>query len=205
MNKARTNPAEFAEVLREFRRYYNGNLIERPGEIAIRTNEGTEAVDEAIRFLQNVEPIEPLIPSRGLSLAARDHMRDTGPQGVTGHAGTDGSTMSQRIERYGKWQGTAGENISYGENTAKDIVVSLIIDDGVAGRGHRKNIFNSALKVAGVSFGKHSTYRVMCVIDFAGGFVEKGGREIERTEERKEEVKPKKKKEKSTLDEILPE
>lgn len=52
--------------------------------------------------------------SKGLECAARDHVKDTGPKGVTGHTGTDGSSMSDRIERYGEWDVTVGENISYG-------------------------------------------------------------------------------------------
>ena len=64
--------------------------------------------------MQNQKALGPLTWSKGLECAARDHVKDTGPKGVTGHTGCDGSSMSDRIERYGEWDVTVGENISYG-------------------------------------------------------------------------------------------
>jgi uncharacterized protein YkwD len=105
-----------------------------------------------------------------MCLAARDHVEDIGPKGKVGHDGTDGSKCGERMNRYGKWQKSAGENIAFGPDDARWIVVQLIVDDGVPGRGHRKNIFNAGFRVVGVHIGGHEVYRHMCVIDFAGGY-----------------------------------
>jgi uncharacterized protein YkwD len=173
LNLARTQPAVYAEILRDYRTFIRGLHLERPGEITVVLNEGTKAVDEAIAFLSKQKPIPALVLSKGLSQAARDHARDQGRTGQTGHNGSDRSTMGQRIERYGAWEKTAGENIAYGGETARDVVIQLIVDDGVASRGHRKNIFNPDFLVVGIAFGKHPGYRTVCVQDFAGAYREK--------------------------------
>ena len=174
LNKARSNPALYAdEYMVPLRSYYDGNRYMRPGQPIIITSEGRRALDECIRVMKNMRPINSLKPERGLYMAACDHMRDQRENGGIGHFGSDGSKPFTRMERYGTWDHCAAENISYGIDDAKMIVISLLIDDGVPDRGHRNNILNPDFTVAGISYGSHPSYGSTCVIDFAGAYKSK--------------------------------
>jgi uncharacterized protein YkwD len=173
LNQARKDPASYARFLRDSLRYYQGKELKRPGEVTIRTKEGKPAAEEAIRFLAKTKPVEPLRASRGMCRGARDLVRDQGKKGAVGHVSSDKTQPGERVNRYGRWERTIGENIAYGPSGARDVVMSLIVDDGVPDRGHRKNIFNSAFHAVGVACGPHSVYRTMCVITFAGDYKEK--------------------------------
>ena len=173
MNRARSNPPAYSQVMLNWRKKFQGNLARISPTLFLRTKEGTPAIDEAIRVLKKTRPVPTLAAARGLSLAARDHVRDQGNRGAIGHNGRDGSTPYDRMERYGKWQVIAGENIAYGPDTAQAVVRDLIIDDGVADRGHRINMFQPKYRVAGVACGRHKRYRVMCAIEYAGSYQDK--------------------------------
>ncbi len=170
INLARTDPAAYARRLRAHRALYDGHVFREPGAIAIRTEEGVAAVDEAIAFLERQTPLPPLSASDILRRAAADHVADQGPRGALGHHGSDGSAFTDRIARHGGPR-SGGENIAYGGDTGEAVVIQLIVDDGVPDRGHRTNIFRSGYVSAGAACGPHRAYRYMCVIDF--GYAER--------------------------------
>ena len=158
LNLARENPSLYATFVAESRPFH---MIEHG-----------HAVDEAVRFLKRARPLQPLTLSTGMSRAAAAHCAEQ-VEGQLGHDGSDRSSPGDRISRYGNWSVSWGENISYGQKTARGIVLTLIIDDGVRSRGHRKNIFNPKFNYAGAAFGPHARYRTVCSIDFAGGYAER--------------------------------
>lgn len=173
MNLARQNPAQYATYLEELRENYRGTLLVLPGRIPIRTKEGTPALDDAIRFLRKTSPRAPLIFSPGISHAAADHCAEQAGGGMS-HSGRGGSSPGDRLNRYGRWSETWGENLACGRSGAREIIIALIIDDGLGSRKHRKNIFNPSFNFAGAAVGPHATYRTICSIDFAGNYLEAG-------------------------------
>jgi uncharacterized protein YkwD len=173
LNAARTNPRSFAARLESRLPHFRGVLFHRPGEpVATRTQEGAAAVREAVAALRATLPRAALERSPGMSQGARDHVADQGPRGATGHTGRDGSTFAVRVNRYGRWGTRLTESISYGPSTAHDVVAELLIDDGVRDRGHRHNLLDPTVKIAGIACGRHTTYRAMCVIALAGSYAE---------------------------------
>jgi len=173
LDRARTSPAEYVAILLDYRSHIHHGVLEYKGEIGVRLSEGTKAVDEAIAFLKRQSPFRPFSASKGLSQAAKDQAKDQGKTGATGHDGSDGSSPFVRMNRYGKWKKTAGENCAYGPDNARQIVIQLIVDDGVPSRGHRLNIFNSAFGTVGIAVGPHPRFGFVCVMDLAGDYEEK--------------------------------
>lgn len=167
LNAARADPGAYAARLREFRRYYNGNIVAVPGmTIRYMTEEGVAPLDEAVAFLEHQGRRRALSPATVLRLAAGDHCAEQADDGAIGHGGTDGSGPGARVQRRGGGA-YVGEVITYGSSTAADVVRQLIVDDGVEDRGHRKLIFADDIDFAGVSCGPHPGYGTMCVMDVA--------------------------------------
>lgn len=166
LNAARTDPAAYARKARALRARFNGDRIERPGEVDLLTREGPAAVDEAIAFLERQAPLPALRDSPGLARAAADHGAEQARTGGVGHDGADGSSAGDRMRRQGRWTAT-GEAIAYGPDGAEEVILQLIVDDGVPDRGHRGILFNPAYTLVGAACAPHPVWRTVCVLDFA--------------------------------------
>ncbi|MDD2964228.1 MAG: CAP domain-containing protein [Bacteroidales bacterium] len=177
LNKARTDPARYA------REYIEPELAlflpddplvqQKPNGALYTTLEGASAIKECIGVMKSTLPMKVLVASEGMSKAARDHVRDMDRRVFVAHKGSDGSDPYERMNRYGKWGGFAAENISAGIATAREIVMQLLVDDGVASRGHRDNILDPALKRVGVALAPHEEWGWSATMDFASEYTEK--------------------------------
>lgn len=169
--RLRRDPRGYARELRAHRARFDGDLVAAPGEdVAIRTQEGVAAVDEAIRAVSRSARLPPIRVSPALSRVARRHAEAIGRDGTLDHASPDGTPPHGRMQRAGRLVGLSGENIGTGYRDGAQMLLSLVVDDGVPDRGHRKNLLEPEFRVVGVGCAPHRAYRVVCVMDFAAGF-----------------------------------
>jgi uncharacterized protein YkwD len=175
LNTARTHPLTVAAWLDELSRDFTGTRLKRPAwPIPVQTTEGVAAVREAIAALRAQPPLPALTLSAALTSAARDQANDLGRTGATSHPGSDGSTVTTRVARYAVWKVSLSENIDYAPMmSGRDVVESLVVDDGVPDRGHRRNIYEPSSRFVGIACGPHPKYTATCVIVQAGGVTAK--------------------------------
>ena len=114
------------------------------------------------RDLKHTTGLVSLIPEKDLTAVAQGHARKSGNKGSTGHSG-----FKKRFEPLlGNPYTQVGENCSYGYEQAIDIVISLLIDEGIKSLGHRHSILSEDFNSIGVAIRPHKSYRINCVMDF---------------------------------------
>jgi len=167
INLLRSDPAGYAgKYLEPLIGCYRGSLLNLPGQSPVRTREGLVALRDAIRCLKISAPAPPLLPDLNLTLASRDLRNDQARYGGTGHTGNDGSSAQARIRKHGRINKAIGENIFYGEEDPRLIILHLVIDDGTPGRGHRLNLLDKDYRLIGVAMGSHPEWKFVCVMNF---------------------------------------
>lgn len=176
INWAREDPQAAAAALKTWLpRFEEHRYLGFPDEPRLRTEEGPKAVEEAIAFLEKQKPLAPVAWSDRLQKAAEDLARDQARHGGLGHQASDGSLPWGRVARYGKVSGSMGEVITYGTfgepPDPRRAVLALIVDDGVADRGHRAILYDPDFTLAGAAWGRHPIYTRMAAVDFASGFL----------------------------------
>ena len=112
--------------------------------------------------LKKISELTPFQVEGDLTSVAQGHADLSGRTGHTGHKNFDKRFEPLQGNPYTGW----AENCSYGYKDAVDIVISLLIDEGVKGVGHRINILNEEFNSVGVAIYPHKTYKTNCVIDF---------------------------------------
>lgn len=145
------------------------NLARIDGELFSETyldpyladEKSTKYTRSLYRELKKVKDFPVFLPEEDLFSIALNHAEVSGKRGTVGH---------QRFEKRFKplmWKyREVAENCAYGYSDALDIVIRLLIDEGIDNLGHRKNLLNPKLNRIGVSIKPHKNFRMNCVMDF---------------------------------------
>ena len=165
-NELRENPQSYIQKLKESLKYFRHKIFHPPGEDPIQTYEGQEAVYDAIQFLKTQQPVNRLEYNDNLARACKDHAIDIGEKGLATHEGSDDKNISDRIEKYCEWDGAAAESIDFGFKMAENVIINLLIDDGVKDRYQRHNLFNNKFKYIGIGAAPHRDYGTCIVIGY---------------------------------------
>ena len=166
-NDIRLNPFSYISKLKDLIPYFSDKIYKHPLEDAITTHEGIEVIEDATQYLKSLKPVHVLHYSEEISKACRDHLADIGPKGLTDHIGSDGSNITDRIENYCEWDGIVAENLDFGFKEAENIVMNMIMDDGVKERCQRKNIFSREFNYIGIGVGPHKIFGIGVVVGYA--------------------------------------
>ena len=149
MNMARQNGLLFTETF--LQTYIMDNSVRK-----------SKYVKSLTRDLKKISGLQPLQIEEDLTVVAQGHATKSGKTGHTGH-----KDFKKRFKPLmGNPYYHVGENCSYGYEQAIDIVITLMIDEGIKDVGHRKNILNEDFNSVGVAIRPHKNYRINCVIDF---------------------------------------
>lgn len=147
LNMARMNPVLFANTV----------VKQYPDKTGWHINRNSTYYKSLLETMLKLKPMNLLYPDSLCYKSALCHALTTGYEGTVTHERTTDDCHRQQY--------FSGECCHYGNKTAVDILLSLLIDEGVESLGHRE-ICLGPYKKLGVSIQSHSAYGYMAVLDF---------------------------------------
>lgn len=148
-NLCRLNPKLFAQTY--VKQYLDDNNLKTANTASL------------VKDLNKCPKLDVLAYSEDLYFCARAHAESNGKKGLEGH-----QNYNARFKKYASSYTTHGENCDYGNSTAIDVVMNLLIDEDVPGMGHRKNILDKTFKALGVAYAVHKKLDHNVVMCFGG-------------------------------------
>lgn len=155
-NKARTNPKYYATFIDTEYKSKTSSSTKLHSVWMLTFNEACPAVfDEAINYQNAATALGTLQLDLGLTYSVWKHMKwiKVNNNGQISHTGEGSSTPSVRAQPYTSATASIGENLlmtGVKVHNGEHMVSQYIIDDGVASRGHRTNIYKASYKKIGI-------------------------------------------------------
>ena len=148
LNLVRANPRLFASTVLK-------HYPERTGQDHLADDK--VYFQSLLKELQTMKPLEILLPDKDCYTSALCHATQAG---MTGYVGHERKKNECRKKMYYN-----GECCDYGNSDPLEIVLSLLIDEGIPSLGHRSICLGQYGKL-GVSLQPHKTYTYNTVMDF---------------------------------------
>ena len=159
INLVRSNPSGYVKYVEQYKkRMQAGNNF---GSVA--------ACNELIVELKRTPALTILQPTECLYKAAKKHGLDQKPTGTTDHVGTDGSYPWDRVRRECPHMKDGNENVVGGPASVREAVIMLLVDEGIANRGHRRTLLDESWRYA-------ACYKIGTVGDMPNSWVQKFGK-----------------------------
>ncbi|MEP7237126.1 MAG: hypothetical protein ABI685_04665 [Ferruginibacter sp.] len=148
LNLIRTNPALFANTVLKKYPALSGNGYLADDEYYFKS---------LVDTLLTLPAKQMLYPDNDCFISAKAHAYQSG---ITGYVGHERKSNDSKLKKH-----YFGECCEYGHNAPLDIILALLIDEGIPSLGHRIVCLSDYAKL-GVSLQPHKRYGTNTVLDF---------------------------------------
>ena len=175
INLARTKPSEYAAKLERISTSLQGRKA-KVGNHIMKLKEGSAIFDEAIHYLLNIGPMEPLELCDGLSESAIELLYLLIIQeGVDmSDFNLDIYDLEHRLDHFGVYFGEFNELIDYGSFDPEFMVVNFLLSDGDESRNDRHTIMNALMKHCGITSGILPSGKKCTILNFVQYYYKPG-------------------------------
>jgi uncharacterized protein YkwD len=134
----------------------DGGADDRPSApgAACPATRGQEVLD-AVNRARSQQGLPAMRPHAALARAASAHSADQARLGRLSHAGSDGSSVGERVQREGYRWSSVGENVGGGYGTAAEVVAGWM-----GSPGHRAIILTAGENHAGVGYASSAQHQL---------------------------------------------
>jgi hypothetical protein len=168
INFCRKDPQSYADKVRKYLGYFKGKTLRVPEMTPIMTTEGPSAFEEVAKYLDNLDAMDPLKYSPGLTHAAHDTMKQIQKFDDIDEIGE--LNIDEIISKHGEVFGIFAQACQFNSEFPEFVVIDLLVADGDSTRKSRESIINPKFKLIGVSTGSHSIYHNCTVVMYARKF-----------------------------------
>jgi uncharacterized protein YkwD len=142
INLLRSNPAAYIPFIEQ----------QREAIKAGKAFGSVETCNELINELKNTLALNKLEPLECLFNAAKKHGEEQRPIGGLSHIGKDGSWPWDRVRRECPSLTDGNENLVGGMEGAREAVITLLLDEGISTRGHRRVLLSPDWRYVGIYY-----------------------------------------------------